>query len=135
MSGYQKRKMDRFSVFMNSLYSSVETCSHICVCYSENPHFTVHTVKFPGDKLLGTGRTYCCIVRNTIEATQCSFEVKYCEPFDKALCSSFQEFDCEETWNTFLIPGELKKYAFMGSNNQLPSAPPDKHSTVEELQP
>ena len=57
-----------------------------------------------------------------------------CDEFDKALRSSYQEFDYDKTWNTFLIPGELKKYAFSCSNNQSTGAPPDKGQTVEELQ-
>lgn len=34
---------------------------------------------------------------------------------------AFQEFDWKEIWNIFLIPGELKKNGFRGSNNCLGS--------------
>lgn len=60
----------KFSEFMKSFYSFVETCSHICDCYFENPYWIGYTSEvFLADKLLGTGRTCYCNVRNLIEAT------------------------------------------------------------------
>lgn len=124
--------LPRFLFFNSWIFIFFWSHSCLLLCKSllqwlHTEHLTLHWLKFLEDKLLRTGGSCCCNARNSIQATWCSFEVKsYCEDFDKALCSSFEEFDCDKMWSTFLIPGELKKYAFRGSNNWSAGAPPDK---------
>lgn len=43
-SGSQSEKMVCFSELVESLYSSVETCSHNCVRYFENPNWSGYTM-------------------------------------------------------------------------------------------